>query len=421
MHGALHGVRIIDLTRVWAGPHATRMLADLGAEVIHVTSRKLVGALTVSQETARILGVYPNDEPGERHWNRNSQTNDLMRNKYDITLELDTPAGLALLKRLIAVSDVVVENYSPRVMPKFGLDYPRLHELNPKIILCSMPGYGSQGPYRTFISYGTNIDPASGLASLMGYPGEEPHMCGNAYPDPVAGLFAVGAILTALYHQRHAGQGQHIDLSQAEATTALLGEFSLGVGLNGVVPPRLGNRHPRQAPHGCYPCRGVDKWVAIAVGSDAEWQALQRVLGHPAWCDDPRFATLSGRLQHHDELDCHIAAWSREQEASQVMYVLQQAGVPAGVVVNAEELVNDPQLHARDFFWEIDHPEAGLLRYAGQPVRLSETPACCYRPAPCLGQHNEHILGGLLGLSADELAALRDQGVIGDQPLPRRS
>ena len=387
--------------------------------MIHVTSRKLVGALTVSQETARILGVYPNDEPGERHWNRNSQTNDLARNKYDITLELDTAEGLALLRRLIAISDVVVENYSPRVMPKFGLDYPRLRELNPQIILCSMPGYGSQGPYRTFISYGTNVDPAAGLASLMGYPGETPHMSGNAYPDPVAGLFAVGAILTALYHQRQTGQGQYIDLSQAEATTALLGELSLGTRLNGEVPPRIGNRHPRKAPHGCYPCRGDDKWVAIAVGSDDEWRALQRVLGHPAWCDTPHFASLPGRLQHHDELDHHIAAWTGEQEAYHVMHTLQKAGVPAGVVVNAEELVNEPQLQARDFFWEIDHPEAGRLRYAGQPVRLSETPARCYRPAPCLGQHNDDVLSGLLGLSADERAALRDKGVIGDRPLPR--
>ena len=176
MNDALQGVRVIDLTRVWAGPHATRVLADMGAEVIHVSSRKLVGPATVSAETARILGVYPDDEPGERHWNRNSQTNDLARNKYDVTLELDTPEGLALLRRLVALSDVVVENFSPRVMPKFGLDYPRLRELNPAIILCSMPGYGSQGPYRGFISYGTNLDPASGLASLMGYPGgNAPH------------------------------------------------------------------------------------------------------------------------------------------------------------------------------------------------------------------------------------------------------
>ena len=419
MNGALHGVRVIDLTRVWAGPHATRMLADLGAEVIHVTGRKLVGPLTVSRETARILGVYPGDEPGERHWNRNSQTNDLMRNKVDVTLELDTPEGLALLRRLIAISDVVVENYSPRVMPKFGLDYPRLQELNPRIILCSMPGYGSRGPYHSFISYGTNVDPAAGLASRMGYSGDAPHMSGNAYPDPVAGLFAAGAILTALYHQRRTGQGQYIDLSQAEATTALLGEASLGTRLNGVTPPRMGNRHPRQAPHGCYPCRGDDAWVAIAVRSDDEWRAFTRVVGRPAWCAEDRFATLSGRLQHHDELDRRIAEWTVTQHASDVMHALQHAGVPAGVVVNAAQLVNDPHLRERDFFWTIEHPEAGARRYAGQPVRLSATPAQVYRPAPCLGQHNEQVLGGLLGLSAGELAALRDKSVIGDRPLPR--
>ena len=419
MNDALHGVRVIDLTRVWAGPHATRMLADMGAEVIHVTSRKLVGPLVVSGETARILGVYPDDEPGEQHWNRNSQTNDLARNKYDITLELDIPEGLSLLCRLVAKSDLVVENYSPRVMPRFGLDYPSLKELNPGIILCSMPGYGSQGPYRGFISYGTNVDPASGLASLMGYPGEGPHMSGNAYPDPVAGLFAVGAILTALYHQRATGEGQYIDLSQAEATTALLGEVSLGTGLNGLVPAPMGNRHPRQAPHGCYPCRGDDAWVAIAVCDEAEWRAFTHILGQPAWCDEPGFATLSGRLERHDELDRHISDWTSQRDAYDVMHALQGVGVPAGVVVNAEQLVNDPHLRARDFFWDIEHPEADTRRYAGQPVRMSATPARLHRPAPCLGQHNDQVLRELLGLTTDELDVLRQKGVIGNQPVPR--
>ena len=419
MNDALHGVRVIDLTRVWAGPHATRMLADMGAEVIHVTSRKLVGPLVVSGETARILGVYPDDEPGEQHWNRNSQTNDLARNKYDITLELDIPEGLSLLCRLVAKSDLVVENYSPRVMPRFGLDYPSLKELNPGIILCSMPGYGSQGPYRGFISYGTNVDPASGLASLMGYPGEGPHMSGNAYPDPVAGLFAVGAILTALYHQRATGEGQYIDLSQAEATTALLGEVSLGTGLNGLVPAPMGNRHPRQAPHGCYPCRGDDAWVAIAVCDEAEWRAFTHVLGEPAWCAEPGYATLPGRLVRHDELDRHISDWTSQRDAYDVMHALQGAGVPAGVVVNAEQLVNDPHLRARDFFWDIEHPEADTRRYAGQPVRMSATPARLHRPAPCLGQHNDQVLRELLGLTTDELDVLRQKGVIGNQPVPR--
>ena len=419
MNDALHGVRVIDLTRVWAGPHATRILADMGAEVIHVTSRKLVGPLVVSGETARILGVYPDDEPGERHWNRNSQTNDLARNKYDITLELDIPEGLSLLRRLVAKSDLVVENYSPRVMPRFGLDYPSLKELNPGIILCSMPGYGSQGPYRGFISYGTNVDPASGLASLMGYPGEGPHMSGNAYPDPVAGLFAVGAILTALFHQRATGEGQYIDLSQAEATTALLGEVSLGTGLNGLVPAPMGNRHPRQAPHGCYPCRGDDAWLAIAVCDEAEWRAFTHVLGQPAWWAEPRYATLSGRLEHHDELDRHISDWTSQRDAYDVMHALQGAGVPAGVVVNAEQLVNDPHLRARDFFWDIEHPEAGTRRYAGQPLRMSATPARLHRPAPCLGQHNDQVLRELLGLTTDELDVLRQKGVIGNQPVPR--
>ncbi|MBT4490958.1 MAG: CoA transferase, partial [Rhodospirillaceae bacterium] len=369
---------------------------------------------------ARILGVYPNDDPGPRHWNRNSQTNDLARNKRDITLEFDTAEGLDLVRRLIAIADIVIENYSPRVMPKFGLDYPNLKKINPKIILCSMPGYGSTGPHSSFISYGTNVDPASGLASMTGYPGEGPHMCGNAYPDPVAALFATGTIMTALFHQRRTGEGQHIDMSQAEATTALLGEHALGVCLNGKLPERRGNGHVHAAPHGCYPCAGDDKWIAIAVRTEAQWSAFLETLGRPEWRDDPRYASPEQRRINAPDLNRDIAAWSQTLTAPAAMAQLQSAGVPAGVVADAEELVNDPHHAARDFMWEIDHPEAGRLRYAGQPIRLSETPARIYRPAPCLGQHNEEILGGLLGLSADEIGELRDAGVIGNTPLPRR-
>jgi crotonobetainyl-CoA:carnitine CoA-transferase CaiB-like acyl-CoA transferase len=270
------------------------------------------------------------------------------------------------------------------------------------------------------MSYGTNLDPASGLASQMGYPGGPPHMSGNAYPDPVAGLFAAGAILTALFHQRRTGEGQYIDLSQAEAATALLGEFSLGQRLDGRLPQRNGNRHPRKAPHGCYPCRGADKWVAIAVGTEAEWAAFGDALGRPAWCADPRFGTLEGRLRHQDALDAEVAAWTTGQDAHAVMHRLQAAGVAAGVVVNAQELLDDPHLEARGFFWEIDHPEAGRHRYAGQPIRLSATPAGVHRPAPLLGQHNAEVLGGMLGLSAEELAELRAKEVIGDRPLAKR-
>lgn len=418
MSGALAGVRVLDLTRVWAGPHATRMLADLGADVIHVTSRKLAGELTVAPATARILGVYPNDDPGERHWNRNSQTNDLMRNKRDITLEFDTPEGLAMMRRLVAHADVVIENYSPRVMPKYGLDWAGLSALNPRAILCSMPGYGSEGPLSGFISYGTNVDPASGLASLMGYRGELPYIGGNAYPDPVAALFAVGAILVALREQRRTGRGQYLDLSQCEATTALLGEFSLAASLGGAVPRRDGNRLPDRAPNDAYPCRGEDRWIAISVADDRDWRALSAVAGHPEWIGDPRFATTTARLANIEELDRALSGWTSGEDMHALMHRLQSAGVVAGAVLDARDLVEDENLVARGFFREIDAPEVGPMLYAGQPVRLSATPVERYRPAPRLGEHNTEVLRDLLGLGDDEIADLHARGLIGDRPAP---
>lgn len=417
--GPLDGVRVVDLSRVWAGPHCTRILADLGAEVIHVSGRKLVGRREVTRETAKVLGVYPDNEPGEHHWNRSVLNNDMMRNKLDITLELDTERGVELFKRLVKISDIVIENYSPRVMPNLGIDYAVLKEINPAIIFCSMPGYGPDGPYKHFVSYGTTIDPHSGLASTMGYPGEEPHMSGNAYPDPASGMFATGAIMTALFHRRRTGKGQFISLAQAESGAALTGEASLGYQLTGELPPRIGNGHVRKAPHGAYPCQGVDKWVAISVGSESQWADFCGVIGKPEWAADRRFLVLEDRLRNQDELDQHVGEWTRDQDAYDVMRRLQEAGIAAGVVVNADELMNDAHLNERGFFWKFDHPEAGVHRHAGQPIRLSETPARHYRPAPTLGQHHGYVLGELLGLSADEIAELEEAGVIGYVPLVR--
>jgi len=199
-----------------------------------------------------------------------------------------------------------------------------------------------------------------------------------------------------------------------------VGEAALGSALSGDLPPREGNHHPRRAPHAAYPCRGEDKWIAISAGNEAEWASLCAVAGQPAWSRDPRFASLAGRLRDQDDLDARIGAWTRGEDAFDLMRRLQAAGVAAGVAVNGEELVNDPHLRERGFYWEIDHPEAGRQRYAGQPIRLSDTPARVYRPAPCLGEHNRTVLGELLGLSSAEIDGLEQRGVIGYTPLPRR-
>jgi crotonobetainyl-CoA:carnitine CoA-transferase CaiB-like acyl-CoA transferase len=413
----LTGTRVLDLTRVWSGPLAGRILADLGAEVIHIVGRVTVSGAEISPETAEMMGNFPDNDPGERPWNRMSQVNDFNRNKLGLTLELNTSQGIDIFKRLVKISDVVLENFSPRVMPNFRLDYSVLKEINPGIILCSMPGFGLTGPYRDYVSFGTNLDPFSGLASLMGYPGEGAHMSGNAYPDPAAALHATGAILTALFHKLRTGQGQYIDLSQAESATCLIGETVLGYVLNGKIPPRLGNRHPVQAPQGCYRCKGEDRWVVIAVSSDKEWEALCRVLEHPDWQSDERFFDPINRRKNQDELDGLIESWTSQHSPKEVMHLLQEAGVPAGAVLDAAELLDDEHLRARGFFREIDHPEVGPRKYCGLPIRFSEASLPSPKPAPYLGEHNEYILSKLLGLSRDEITQLEEKNIIGTRPI----
>ena len=413
----LEGIRVLDLTRVWSGPLASRVLADLGAEVISILGRITMPKINYTPEVAKILGVFPDNEPGEKPWNRSSVNNELGRNKLGITLELNTPEGLDLFKQLVKKSDVVLENFSPRVMPNFGLEYNLLKELNPAIIMCSMPGYGSYGPFRNYVSYGTNLDPASGLASLMGYPGDRAHMSGNAYPDPAAGLHAAGAILTALFHRLQTGEGQNIDLAQSESATCLLGEAVLGYALNHKIPQPNGNRHPALAPQGCYRTRGDDQWVVIAVGSDEEWVSLKGAMGNPPELEADRFKDLRQRYQNQDELDEWIQAWTSEYTHQEVMTLLQNRGVPAGAVWNAEELLADPQLNERGFFWEIDHPEVGVRKYCGSPLHLSDVPQWPHNPAPCLGEHNAYVLKKVLGLSDEQIQKLEETGVIGTEPI----
>jgi crotonobetainyl-CoA:carnitine CoA-transferase CaiB-like acyl-CoA transferase len=413
MTRALEGVRVLDLSRVWAGPYAAKILADLGAEVIIVVNRESIIPSNVPPEVAKIMGVFPDDDPGERPWNRISMQNDFGRGKLSLTLELNTDEGKDIFRRLVKISDVILENFSPRVMMNFGFDYPVLRELNPGIIMCSMPGYGLTGPYRDWVSYGTNLDPASGLSSLIGYPGEGPHLCGNAYPDPAASMHAVSAILTALFHRRRSGVGQHIDLSQAESASFLMGDAVLGYALNKKIPPRMGNHHPYHAPHNAYRCKGDDKWVAIAVTSDEEWQAMAAAMGNPAWAGEDRFSDQRSRLQNQDELDDLIQAWTQERTHYEVLDVLQKVGVPAGALLDAPELVSDPHLNQRGFFVEIDHPEAGRHKYCVLPIKFSETPPPENRPAPCLGEHIEYVLGDLLGLSSEEIAQLEEKDIIG--------
>ncbi len=412
---ALEGVRVLDLSRVWAGPLAGRILGDLGADVIRVEAIWSRGPRQVSDEYAARTGRYPQGQAGERPWNREGMFNKFNRNKRAITLQLDTTAGKALFERLVQVADVVLENYSPRVMPQLGLGYERLSELNPAIIYIGMPGFGWSGPSRDWVALGTMIEPAAGLSSLMGYAGGRPYKSGVAWADPVAALHAAAAVLIAL-HDREAdpeGRGQAIELAQVEGMIDFIGEEVLAAQVRGADAPRRGNRHPAYAPQGCYRCEGEDRWIAISIMGDAEWRALCRFAGF-----DEGLACLTReeRLARHDELDVAIGEWTARHDHIALMQRLQADGIAAVAVFDARELVENEQLAARGFWVPITHPDAGTFVFPGFPAQLSATPASYRRPAPGLGEHNVEVLGGLLGLGWSELRTLEASGVIASEP-----
>lgn len=406
----LEGVRVLDFTWVLAGPYATRLLADFGAEVIKVQSHVIARGGTESTR-----GGYYN------YWNRN---------KLSISLNMTTPEGIALAKRLVACSDIVMENFSARVMANWGLDYPHLREVRPDIIYISMAGMGQSGPWRDYTSFGPTLQALSGMTHLMTFPGLPPLGFTYSYADHVGGITAALAALLALEHRRRTGRGQHVDLAQFEAMTALMGTMVLELSALGRPPQPVGNRARSApfAPHGVYRCRGEDpstslrtgpstgpghdRWVAIAVTSDEEWAALRKALGEPSWAEDPRFATAQGRWEHQDELDEYVERWTMEHTPEEVQELLQAAGVPAGVVASAEDLAQDPHLRERGFFATVPHLHLGSITLDRPPVRLSADLEAPFRPAPELGQDNHYVFGELLGLSREEIEDLERRQVV---------
>lgn len=404
----LAGVRVCDLTWVIAGPTATRILADFGAEVIRVEHGQAADPIRLGRPIA-----------GERPTLNNSGFfNYFNRNKKSVLLNARHPLGLEVLKRLIAVSDVVIENFSSGVLASWGLDDAALREINPRIISCSISGFGHTGRDRHFTTWGPTAQALSGLTLMSGLPGKPPAGWGYSYLDHTAGYYAAIAVMMALHHRNVAGEGQAIDISQVETGMVLTGPAVLDFTVNGRswlregMPP--GNRAwgTAIAPHNTYRCAGEDRWVAIAVRSDAEWEALRRAMGEPAWAGDARFATNEGRLAHEDELDAGIAAWTRERDAYAVMGVLQAAGVPAGVCQTAGDRVErDPQLRARGWWMTMPHPELGEAWFDGIAPRLERTPGRNRSASPMMGEHTEAVMREVVGMTAEEFAELEGLGV----------
>ena len=312
----------------------------------------------------------------------------------------------------MAKSDVVMENYTPGVMEKWGLGYEELKKIKPDIIMLRQSGYGSWGPYAQLPAFGMVLAPIAGLPNFIGWPGKEPLPIGvSAYTDCISPRFASAALIAALDYRNKTGKGQLLELSQFETALYFIMPGILEYVSSGREPSRIGNSSPYAVPHGVYPCQGDDRWCTIAVFNDEEWMNLCRVIGRPEYIEDPRFNTLLNRKKHEDEINKLLSDWTAGFTAEEVMARMQAAGVPAGVVKNTADVYDDPQLRKRNLFWRLPHSEMGLFTHLGQSFELSRTPAQAYTPSPLLGEHTEYICTKILGMSDEEFINLMQEGV----------
>lgn len=416
----LEGVRVVDLTMAWAGPMAIRFLGDMGAEVIKIEGASHMDRWRGGTYAQRGLERYPDRQPGDQPWNRSSFFNTQNRNKLSLALDLKSDRGKDLFRRLVGISDLVAENFSAGAMQRLGLDYPELRRIKPDIIMLSMPALGRTGPERDFIAHGPTIEELAGTTFLQGYADGPPLPSGGlAWGDPVAGMAGAAAALIALVARQETGLGQHIDLSHLEVGVQFNFQAVLEYAMHGRLTRRMGNADSCMTPHGVYPCRGEDRWIAIAISSDDEWCRLRRAMGDPVWAQDDRFASHASRKAHAGEIDRCLREWTSRFEHRELTDHLQQAGLAAGAVLDARELSEDEHLKARRFFEILDHPVAGVHQYPGMPWQFAGTPLHIRRPAPLFGEHNEHILTTLLGMTPDEVHALEEQGVIAREPIPQ--
>ncbi|MFC1933132.1 CaiB/BaiF CoA transferase family protein [Chloroflexota bacterium] len=388
MSNFLRGVRIIAFTHVWAGPWATSVLADMGAEVIKIESNQ---SLDQTRTVTRFFNFYN-------------------RGVKSCTLDLKQPKGAELFKKLAKISDVVIENFPCRVLPSLGLGYDSLKEVNDDIIVVSLSGFGGTGPDKDYVAYASTVQAIGGLTASFGYPSGEPILDNVNTGDPVGSMYGVLGVISALYLRHKTGKGQHVDISESEGMTSIIPEVIMEYVMNGRIRPRMGNRDEIMAPHGCYQCKGEDKWVAMAVGTDEEWRALCQAMGNPEWSKDERFSDQFSRWQNQDELDKLITEWTRNFTPYEVMHKLQEVGVAAGPSFNTEELVNDPHVKERNAFIEQNHPEAGKILVYRSPwvsAGTKDNP-----PAPLLGEHNNYVFKELLGMPDKEFDQLIDEKVI---------
>ena len=398
---ALEGLKIADFTWYAAGPHTTRYFAIHGAMVVRIESEARLDA-------TRANAPHRDGIPGP---NRSGTFAHANTSKYGITLDLRHPRGIEVAKRLVAWSDVVVENFTPGTMEDMGLGYEDLVKIKPDLIMLSTSNQGQTGPQARRPGFGIHLEALSGFNYLIGWPDSEPVIMAGLATDMIAARFAASILLAALDFRRRTGNGQYIDLSQYQASLQFLAPPLLDFVVNGRIAQRVGNSSPCAAPHGVYPCLGEDRWCAIAVFSDQEWLAFCQALGNPVWSQEHRWATLEGRKENEEDLDHLVAETTTRFVAEELMGLLQTHGVSAAVVKNAADIYSDPQLKYRGHFIPVEHSEIGSYLAEATGYRLSRTPFE-FKPSPCLGEHNEHVYTQILGMSDEEFIGFLESGVI---------
>jgi len=391
---------VINFGWVFAGPYLSTMLGDLGAEVIKVETRSRVDSMRLSPDN---LDRDPDRDP----WFHSG-----VRNQLSVTLDMAQPKAIPIIKRLVKISDVVVENFSPRVMKDHSLDYDSLVQENPAIIMISLPAAGKYGPLRDAQTYGPSLTGLAGVDSMVGYYGERVLGLQQAYADVNSSLHGAFAVMAALYYRRRTGKGQHIDMAQLEAVISIAGEAVLEYTMNGRILGTMGNRHPTMCPHNNYRCSGDDKWVSIGVQTEEEWKNFCRAIGNPDWTRYSKFADRYSRQKNVEELDRLINEWTGNLTYYEVTEILQKAGVAAAPCLDTEGRFFDPHLQARQTYMEVEHPATGVDFIANSAWRLSETPTVIHHRSPLFGEHNSYVLKDLLGMTDEEMAALEAEKVV---------
>jgi crotonobetainyl-CoA:carnitine CoA-transferase CaiB-like acyl-CoA transferase len=432
----LEGIRIIDMSIVWALPWTGAMLGEMGAEVIRLESLQYAprivrhgGLPRPAKEFLPFLGTlgkgYPDLDPGEKPWNRYAMFNALHRSKLSMTADITRPKGLEIFYKLVAVSDVFIENNAPGVMEKMGITWEKIHEVNPKMVYVRSSGYGFSGPYRDYSGFGMTLESVAGHSALRWYDNQNMFHQSHSYlADASAGAGALFATMLGLRRRRKTGEGTMVEIGLSENFISHLGYYAMDYAMNDRLHDATGNRD-MWAVQGCYMCKGVrpepgavkttgeDHWVVMTINNNEEWNGLCRAMGNPAWTGDEKFADQLNRMKNHDELDKLIEAWTSQHDKYEVMRLLQKESVPAGAVLNSEDVLNDPHLKERGWAVELNHPEAGTHKYAGPVWKMTKTPGHVF-PAPCLGQDNEYVYKKILGVSNEEYQQLIQDEHIGD-------